>query len=106
MRPLFEVRGRIESDLMVRWPGNHHHPMLRWLVPENFRIAEIVFADVEHRVARKLRPGAALVVAVGDMLVLAWLRGVMARVNGNQWRLAVLAEAAAVLPIDHGAAGE
>ena len=75
-------------------------------MPEDFRVAEILLADVQHRVAGILGPGAAPVVAVGDLLVLQWLFRVVPGVDGDERRLAIFAQTAGVLPVHHRAAGE
>ena len=40
----------------------------RGLVPEHLGIAEILQSEIDHRVARVLRPGAAAIVAGGEVL--------------------------------------
>src|SRR5947207_3098491 len=106
MRPLLQVRRSIETNLSLWRPCDRHDPAFRGLVPHDLWIAEISLANVEHRIAGKLRPCAATIIAVGNVLVLQRFFRVMTGIDRDQRRLAVFAEAAAILPVDHSAAGE
>src|SRR5438045_3269724 len=106
MRPLLQVGRSIETYLSVHRPCGDHDPSPGRLVPEHFGIAEISLTNVQHGIPRKFRPGASAIVTVSDVLVLERLRCVMPCVDGNERRLAVLSEAAAIVPIDDCAPGE
>src|SRR5262245_51079672 len=79
-----------------------HHPALRWLVPDHLRVA-IPRGDLrDDGVARELGEGA----TVGAVRQALYRRVAGRRVEEHQRRLAVLAEAAGILPIDHSRAAE
>src|SRR5437899_1453018 len=75
-------------------------------MPEDLRITKILFAYVEHRIGRESRPRASAIIAIGNVLVLKRLFGVMGGVDRDERRLAAFSKAARVLPVNHGAAGK
>ena len=92
--------------MLVRQHGDHD-PAPRRLVPERLRIAEVLQAQIEHRVLGVLRPRPAAVVAVGEVLRL--LAVSVSRVDGDEARAVgprCRAKPARVVPVDDDAARE
>ena len=80
----------------------HHDPLLSLFMPKHFRVAIATRDLLKDRVTGILGK-AASVDAVGDCLD-SRISG--SGVNKHQWWLAILAEAAGIVPIDDGAAAE
>ena len=104
VRPSLEVRRAVELHLVLQRLDDGHHPLALRRVPEHLRVAELARADVEHRIARVLRPRASAVGAVGQRLRLR--PRPRAGVDRNHRRVAPAPEAARVPPVDDGAARE
>ena len=102
--PTAEI-GRVEEVdgvLLLPLHVEHHHPLPGGFMPHHLGVAITSGDFLQDRVARKLGELAA-VGAVGDAL-----HGGIAGsgVNEHERRFTVLAEAAGVLPVHHGAAAE
>ena len=70
-RPVLEVPGFVQQDLVVRGLDGGHHPVaaaIRGAVPKDLGVAEVCRVPVQHRVGVVLRPGLAVVQAVGQRL--------------------------------------
>ena len=104
--PVLEVRGAVEGDFVLVGEGDRHQPALGGGVPEHLRVAEVVRADVEDRVAGVLGPGGTAVGAVGEGLLLLAGRLLRTGVHGDQGRVLPGPEAGGVVLVQHHAAGE
>src|SRR5438552_4624367 len=63
LRPFFQIRRAVKTDLAIRRQRNDHHPTPARRVPENFWIPEVFRSDIDHWISRVFRPCAALVIA-------------------------------------------
>ena len=84
--PALEIGRGEEPHLALAREHADHDPALRGLVPEHLRVAMIAARQIEHRVARVLRPGAPAIVAERQVLRLPLLG--VARVDRDEARRA------------------
>ena len=102
---MLEVGRAEEAHLLLVGQHRDHDPAPGRRVPEDLGIAEVREAQVEHRVARVLRPGATAVAARGQVLGLPVVA--MARIDGDEARrTGRTAKAARVGLVHHRAARE
>ena len=97
-------------DLLAVGFHRGHHPLLLRGVPKHLGVAELLAANVEHRVAGVALPGAAVVAAGGQVLVLNEHHARplhVARIEGHEAVfLAGREQAGGIIFVHHGAARE
>ena len=105
LSPLAQVARTEKEHLLFDRERHDHDPLLLLLVPEDLWVAEVLFAEVDDRVACELGPRAPAVVRVRDALRLLVSRRL--RVDSDHRRhVWVRLEAARVAAVDDRAAGK
>ena len=106
VRPVPQVRRPIDAHLASLRPRHDHDPAPARFVPEDFGVAEVLLADVEHGIAGVSGPGAAAIQAEGQALGLQLRLHPVSRVGRDEGRPTGLREQTYVLRIHDNAAGE
>ena len=105
-----KVGGSVEEDFVFVGEGDGHDPAAAGGVPEDVGVAEVRHFQVEDGICGEFGPGAAPVVAPGEVLGLQCGAGAgfgrVPCVDGDETGLAIGAEAARVVLIHNGRAGE
>ena len=104
--PRLQVVRGVKLDAVQFRQHDGHQPEPAGRIPLDLRVAEFGHAEIEHGIARVLRPRAAAVRAVRDVLVLQAGLAPGGRVDRDEGRLAGAGEAARVVRVDHGTAGK
>src|SRR5204863_1593056 len=100
--------GFVKLNLVLVGDHQRHHPILGWLMPENFWITEILPIDGEDGILLIALPGPAVIVAEGKTLVLqnAFVVFVNVRsINSNQAGT-ILTQSAGIVFINKHRSGE
>ncbi len=94
--------------------GKDHDPLPGSLIPNDLGVSEVPDPERigDHGVTRIFGPGAPLIMAVSDTLVLKILPAgigacrVVVGKNGNEGRLPVFAQTTGIVPVHHRTTGE
>ena len=99
--PVFQVGGAVKLYFMLERHGYRHQPLLLVFQPYYAGVAEILFVDIHNGIAGVVGVSKTAVVAVRNELGFFLLFGLVCRIDGYDGRLAVPAEAAAVVRIQY-----
>ena len=105
--PRSQIFRRINRYALVTRVHQHHNPTLAGLVPKHLWITKLTSAGpLNDRIAVILNPSASAIETVGEILALALIPRVMARIERDHRRRTMVRKSGAIGCVDYGASRE